>query len=128
MSTPDHHPYLTEGCLRTPEDVADWLDARVEDYRYGRAMMAPSSSFGPRVYAIDAQLDALACASRDLRAHLARERRQACRRAALENWRNFAQYARWCKERGVVPKDENEAMVLRVLAKTIAFRAAARQP
>ena len=104
MTTPDHHPYLTEGCLRTPEDSADFLRDSHNDWL----------EFGDAIDMLDERLD--------------RERRQACRRGALENWRNFAQYARWCEEHGVVPKDANEVMVLRVLAKAIAFRDAARQP
>ena len=112
MNAPDHRPYLTENDLRTPEDVALWLSKRC---------LASDEAFVSRGQTLDE-------AFWDLSDRLDRERRQACRRAALENWRNFAQYARWCKERGAVPKDENEAMVLRVLAKTIAYRDAARQP
>ena len=116
MSAPDHHPYLTDADLRTPLDVALWLKARWLKSSANRDYSTwQEHQILEEVYDV---LDAL----------LDRERRQACRRGALENWRNFAQYARWCKERGAVPKDENEVMVLRVLAKAIAFRAAARQP
>ena len=107
MTTPDHHPYLTENDLRTPKDSADFLRAWRDSHN-------DWLEFGDAIDMLDERIE--------------RERRQACRRGALENWRNFAQYARWCKERGAVPKDENEVMVLRVLAKAIAFRAAARQP
>jgi hypothetical protein len=61
MTAPDHTPYLAATDLRTPEDVADWLDA----------------------WSLDAKaLLTLEQLRTDYRARLDRERRQACRRAA----------------------------------------------
>lgn len=64
MTTPDHRPYLTETDLRTPEDVLAWLYT----CQYGFTTGA--------IFALADRLD--------------RERRQACRRAAILAWRDFA--------------------------------------
>lgn len=53
MSTPDHHPYLTDGDLRTAEDVLEWIDTLRRDAIEGRALLAPSTSFGPPVAVSD---------------------------------------------------------------------------
>lgn len=83
--TPDHTPYLVEGDLRTPQDVAAWLDGEIRDAIEGRAMLAPSTSFGPPVRGPDydaVSIRALQRAHQLLTERLDRERRQACRRAA----------------------------------------------
>lgn len=77
MSAPDHRPYLRPDVdLVTAEDVLAWLD-REDDISGGP----------PLWYAIDR-----------LRARLGRERRQACRRAALDRWRTASRMIRWCRE------------------------------
>jgi hypothetical protein len=61
--------HLQEGELRTSRDVLDWLD------EYDGA-------------------EQLGDVRRELRAQLRRERRQACRRGALREWRHAANYVR----------------------------------
>lgn len=109
MTTPDHRPYLTATDLRTPEDVLAFVHDFVVDP--------------------DVEWD-LSEVRNFLQRKIDRERRQACRRAALIAWREFAGGARqghdawhseankahaclWCEEN---------------LARALAFRAAARQP
>lgn len=98
----DHRPYLLETDLRTAEDVLEWL------YRSQRDEMPVE----------DARLE--------LNRRLDRERRQACRRGALENWRFFSDMARWSRDRGLIPREDNERATLKRLANALAFRAAAR--
>lgn len=67
MTAPDHTPFLTKDCLRTPLDVADWI-----------------AHEGPVTLAkLDARLD--------------RERRQACRRGALVLTRFIARAKLWLR-------------------------------
>lgn len=61
MKAPDHHPYLTEGDLRTAEDVLEWL-----------ARPRCCKTLGGHIARLRARLD--------------RERRQACRRGARVNF------------------------------------------
>lgn len=107
MTTPDHRPYLTDTDLRTPEDVLAWL--------WDRARSPASDGFACRMVANSATA---------LEVRLDRERRQACRRAALAEWRKFAYDLRrnsghnawvckWC---------------IGHIARVLAFRAAARTP
>lgn len=107
MTTPDHHPYLTENDLRTPKDSADFLRAWRDSHN-------DWLEFGDAIDMLDERIE--------------RERRQACRRGAMANWRKFSAIARWAKDRNAVPKDEMEDFVHLVLALSLAFRAAARQP
>lgn len=99
MTTPDHRPYLTDTDLRTPEDVLAAMDA-----------YHPCEEAGDVAF--------------ELRARLDRERRQACRRAALIAWREFAYDLR--RNRG------HDAWVCKWcighITRAIAFRAAARTP
>ena len=120
MSAPDHRPYLREGDLRTAEDVLAWL------------IEYPGTD--------------AAQASIDLDERLDRERRQACRRAALQNFETFAAYLRWfptarrmshecvcARLLGAEPSLTDAAATARAvidgyLADALAFRAAARTP
>jgi hypothetical protein len=104
--TPDHRPYLREGDLRTAEDVLEWLRQQVDP---GWSYLAGRGEFE---YALKTRLD--------------RERRQACRRGARENFAKFSAFARWCKGHRVVPVDEYEAMTLNWISAALSFRAAAR--
>lgn len=94
-----YRDYLTETDLRTPEDVLAWL-----------ANPRCCKTVEGHVWRLRARLD--------------RERRQACRRAALAEWRDFASDLRakalhdawacqWCH---------------RQIALALAFRSAAREP
>lgn len=114
MTTPDHRPYLTDTDLRTPEDVLAWLD-----------VMALTSS--ERIAPIQWSM---AMAHARLRAHLDRERRQACRRAARLEWRRVCELVRWCDAYRNTDAAWHEVApsMWRALTLALAFRAAARQP
>lgn len=73
-----YREYLRPGDLRTAEDVLAWLRERA---------LAADEGFVSRAATLDE-------AHADLSARLDRERRQACRRAALEHWRRFLDVAR----------------------------------
>lgn len=133
MSTPDHHPYLTDGDLRTAEDVLEWIDTLRRDAIEGRALLAPSTSFGPPVRGADA--DAVMARTvhalhRDLAERLDRERRQACRRGALRTFRHLAWYARVVRRgREYWELDDpafSSEMAWEYAVDCLAFRAAAR--
>ena len=125
MTAPDHRPYLLATELRTAEDVAAWLEEHAEQWRRD-AVADPS--VGARSVRLDyAGLRALQGAHADLRTRLDRERRQACRRGALDAWRRF------CDETGNVDWTGesldvwgNRRRALRALSRALAFRAAAR--
>lgn len=90
MTTPDHRPYLVEGDLRTPEDVRDWIlawrDRAIADCKADQA----TASLNMRLdYACSVIANDIAC---DLSEELDRERRQACRRGALEAWRTISRF------------------------------------
>ena len=110
MTAPDHRPYLLPTDLRTAEDVARWLRARDEAHE-GAETLA----------------DAVAA----LRARLDRERRQACRRGARDQWRE-ARYQAGCAARalrfgaGRVGEHDYGMAAWDALEECIAFRAAAR--
>lgn len=78
--TTDHRRYLVEGDLRTPEDVLGWLD----EYD-------PSEQLG------DVRVE--------LRVRLRRERRQAFKRGALEEWRKISCFLRRHELPFVAPGD-----------------------
>lgn len=101
MTAPDHTPFLLPTDLRTPLDAADWLDKRT-----------------PRPHRIE---DAVRYAVDDLRAQIDRERRQACRRGALDYWRRGSRHQR------KFPGSQCEVCA-KDRARALAFRAAARQP
>lgn len=117
MTTPDHTPFLRPGVdLCTAEDVARWL----------------------RQFVVGTCLDADEIYAR-LTARLDRERLQACRRAALAKWREFANLSRELSDRGAAGGailravlDDPEwwgprtAAILGALSAALAFRAAAR--
>jgi hypothetical protein len=115
--TPEFRPYLLETDLRTAEDVLQWIEYR---RRYGRAT-------------IDHIAD-------DLVEQIDRERRQACRRGALEKFKAFARTCTRFK-RGVKVPDLGRGRAtedciwrhthgcseeLQWLAAALSFRAAAR--
>lgn len=72
-----YREYLRPGDLRTADDVLSWLRERA---------IAADECFVSRAATLDE-------AHADLAARLDRERRQACRRAALEHWRRFSDVA-----------------------------------
>lgn len=130
----DPRPYAGPTDLVTAEDVARWLD--------DRAMASPPEPV-PQ-YSRHWTLE-LAWAALDER--LDRERRQACRRGALAEWRRFSRVARaWRGFSGhryaltvaVWARDDDTSIpqararvahaMLQDLARALAFRAAARQP
>lgn len=112
MTTPDPTPYLLPTDLVTAADVARWLKERAED--------EPRSTAWYLHERLTARLD--------------RERRQACRRGALERWRRVRELVRWaaCYDMPGRQADWAWREVARPLAHALsdvlAFRAAARQP
>ena len=106
--SPDHTPYLRPGVdLITAEDVLGWLHERVDP---GWSRNAGRGEF-----------------SHALRARLDRERRQACRRAALDHWRRYRVAARLlAKAANARERFEYETCGTRLRAAALAFRAAAR--
>ena len=108
MTAPDPRPYAAPTDLITAEDVARWLDTLHQ---------------GPPAERIFGVQDAVAA----LDARLDRERRQACRRGALAEWRRF------CDEAGGIDWTGesldvwgNRRRALNALSRALAFRAAAR--
>jgi hypothetical protein len=110
MNDLDHRPYLRPGVdLITAEDVAGWL--RGPAWHTPPPLAHVSLGYVTRV--LDARLD--------------RERRQACRRGALAEWREFRAEAGnvdWISESLDVWGNRRRA--LRALSRALAFRAAAR--
>ena len=112
MTAPvDHRPYAGPGDLVTAEDVARWL----------RSIPHTGRPWPNECPVCSAMLL--------LTERLDRERRQACRRGALDAWRRF------CDEAGGIDWTGesldvwgNRRRALGALARTLAFRAAARQP
>ena len=104
MTTPDHRPYLTDGDLRTAEDVLEWLTDHPET--------------------------CAAQASIDLAERLDRERLRACRRGALRTFRHLAWYARVVRRgREALELDDpafSSEMAWENAVDYLAFRAAAR--
>lgn len=100
----DPRPYAGPTDLRTAEDVARWLDTLHQ---------------GPPAERIFGVQDAIAA----LDARLDRERRQACRRGALVNWREARRLAASPQPETIYWPD-----VAVYLSRALAFRAAARQP
>ncbi len=103
----DPRPYAAPTDLVTAADVARWLESRDRG----------SKAAGWRIVRLSTVVT-------DLRARLERERRQACRRGALACWREFR---RWVHGWGYGWGD-GDGIALDVLARALAFRAAARQP
>ena len=103
MTAPDPRPYAAPTDLVTAADVALWLDTLHQ---------------GPPAERIFGVQDAVAA----LDARLDRERRQACRRGALAEWREFR---RWVHGWGYGWGD-GDGIALDVLSRALAFRAAAR--
>lgn len=113
MTTPDHTPYLAEGDLRTPEDVLEWLA--------DRKWTTPTTK--------EPQDVTLERAGNDLFDRLDRERRQACRRGALERWQRLSRLVRWARAgRSGWRWDEVGDALWWTLRQYLAFRAAARAP
>ena len=116
MTAPDPTPYAAPTDLRTAEDAAWWLridrTERLKAYR---------QDGGRGVFPCDADL---------LYARIERERRQACRRGALDRWRAFSidsrEYARQKRDEGLICDSEAEYYIERHLSDALAFRAAAR--
>lgn len=112
-STPDHHPYLTEGCLRTPEDSADFLRAWRDSHN-------DWLEFGDAIDMLDERIE--------------RERRQACERGAECCERSAVEYEKIASVTGELGTDTWRRARLyfdaskEERAKALAFRAAARQP
>lgn len=98
MTTPDHHPYLADGDLRTAEDVLEWL-----------ARPRCCTTLGGHIARLRARLD--------------RERRQACRRGALEMWAVFRSCVFHARDSG---NAEFWGVAYNYLQRALAFRAAAR--
>ena len=102
--------------LVTAEDVLEWL------------------RFAPAADPVGQDYHACARIAVRLSAMLDRERRQACRRAALEAWRAASRMIRWCREAsdGRVRHDADWAWadvgksVWHSVYLALAFRAAAR--
>lgn len=107
--SPDHTPYLRPGVdLITAEDACAWLDGLT------------SGPARERIYGV---LDAHAALS----LRLDRERRQACRRGALDHWRRYRVAARLlAKAANARERFEYETCGTRLRAAALAFRAAAR--
>lgn len=109
MSAPDYRPYLREGDLRTPEEVAKW-------------MRSLSFFSRERPWRQD-----LAGACDELDERLDRERRQACRRGARIAWRAAAKAVRASRE--CTTGDlwwATHAIISSNIYRALAFRAAAR--
>jgi hypothetical protein len=121
---------LREGDLRTTEDVRDWLKRALDDMTNSRSLW-PEADFGPRVRTCDldmVEIRAVAAVYRGLDERLDRERRQACRRGALEAFTAAAKMMRAYKDAislGVI-HDMIEQVIMEALSDALAFRAAAR--
>lgn len=125
MTTPDHRPYLTATDLRTPEDVLAWLDAEAASWTEA------GIEHGTELVRFDVAVSqTLATAAKYVRARLDRERRQACRRAAILEWRRVCELVRWCDayRNSDAAWHEVAPSLWRTLARALAFRAAAREP
>jgi len=115
VTAPDHTPYLAATDLRTPEDVFVWMtylerDIVTQPYRecYGHDLVSA------------------------LRSRLDRERRQACRRGALEACRQMMSVVvngETCShgwDTGLDMYDGGVEYASQYLTEALAFRAAAR--
>ena len=111
----DPTPYAGPGDLVTAADVARWLEEM-------GPMMGSIAPPGVRLFAGVAAEATAGLLAHELRARLERERRQACRRGALACWREFR---RWVHGWGYGWGD-GDGIALDVLARALAFRAAAR--
>lgn len=113
-----YREYLRPGDLRTAEDALSWLRERA---------IAADEGFVSRASTLDE-------AHADLAARLDRERRQACRRAALYAWRMFSTVVRGSDHRPLVSlvfgADRNGVgkSTRYALASALHFRAEARRP
>lgn len=126
MTTPDHHPYLTEGDLRTAEDVLELVK-----FERARAALELRGKLrvlaGEQVPYGEAFMVAMVAFERVLRLRLDRERRQACRRGALERWQRLSRLVRWARAgRSGWRWDEVGDALWWTLRQYLAFRAAAR--
>ena len=116
MTTPvDPRPYAGPTDLVTAADVARWLDER--------AMASP-----PEPVPQYSRHWILELAWADLHARLDRERRQACRRGALDRWRRVRELVRWAGAYRNAPWAWHEIApsLWFALRDALAFRAAAR--
>lgn len=110
MKAPDHTPYLADGDLRTPQDAYDWLCREIEHDLRVRGIEYHASEYTWR-----------------MRERLDRERRQACRRGALERWQRLSRLVRWARAgRSGWRWDEVGDALWWTLRQYLAFRAAAR--
>ena len=124
MTAPDPTPYAAPTDLRTAADVARWLRER-------DAAHEGAETLGDAIDTLHARLD--------------RERRQACRRGALDCWRGAMvclgdasgkRVRRVGRSLGTLPLIALDAVLPRnhwratfvLLDRALAFRAAARQP
>lgn len=130
MTAPDPRPYAGPTDLVTAADVLAWLEEQAKAHRLGmRYRVVASPSWGT--------------IAAHLRARLDRERRQACRRGALDHWRRWSSFVRKWRDVGAggqldaaalstAPADKHAQWALGVsildLELALAFRAAARQP
>lgn len=130
MTTIDHHPYLVDGDLRTAEDVLELVK-----FERARAALELRGKLrvlaGEQVPYGEAFMVAMVAFERVLRLRLDRERRQACRRGALERWRRVRSLVRWAREAPIVRAidwrwGEVGNSVWWMLRDCLAFRAAAR--
>ena len=124
MTAPvDPTPYALPTDLVTAEDVVRWLD----DVAVA-ILSVPIDGATRAGVAICAGV--VVSTRRDLDARLDRERRQACRRGALDRWRTFSmavrEFARQKRDEGLICDSEAEYYIERSLFDALAFRAAAR--
>lgn len=107
MTAPDPRPYAAPGDLVTAADAAAFV----------------------RVYVVDPDTEwDLSDAYNYLERRLDRERRQACRRGALDAWRSACELVRWARSRRANDWAwlEIEGPLAHRLTRALAFRAAAR--
>lgn len=121
MTAPDHRPYLLPTDLRTAEDAAEWLREHAAEWR---ADARAHPEVGARLVRLDyggaVTLDG---ALSDLTARLDRERRQACRRGALDAWRCAVRASRISEIRC---SRAGQLEIAECKRRALAFRAAAK--
>lgn len=140
MSAPDHRPYLVEGDLRTAEDVLEWMRNEEAEWRAAATSDAGVPHGASLVRFDGAAIGMLDGIAKHLESRLDRERRQACRRGALDAWRRFSREMRPNAGRysayataliwGDGPSDMQAigSYDRALLTTALAFRAAARTP
>lgn len=133
----DHTPYLLPGDLRTAEDVLAWMRNEEAEWRAAATSDAGVPHGASLVRFDGAAIGMLDGIAKHLESRLDRERRKACRRGTLEEWRRMSSLV----VNGDVSSDGMDSFAYAIdggegaiivlasdhLARALAFRAAARE-